>query len=53
MIGAPNVSQNPVEGTLSFLHNHLHTEASSIVLDPCDNTTDDVMAAPTLDKEKI
>eukprot|EP00731_Ephydatia_muelleri_P012764 Em0007g74a len=39
--------QNPVEGTLYAL-NDLHNQmASSIVLDPCDNTTEDAMAAPT------
>ncbi|KAL5503236.1 hypothetical protein EMCRGX_G010154 [Ephydatia muelleri] len=37
VIGAPNVSQTPVEVT----------EARTIVLDPCDNTTEDAMAAPT------
>ncbi|KAL5509486.1 hypothetical protein EMCRGX_G004873 [Ephydatia muelleri] len=37
VIGAPNVCQNPVEVT----------EASSIVMDPCDKTTDNAMAAPT------
>ena len=53
MIGASNVSQNPVEGTLYAL-NDLHNQmASSIVLDPCDNTTEDAMAAPISVKVNI
>eukprot|EP00731_Ephydatia_muelleri_P014114 Em0007g1424a len=43
VIGAPNVSQNSAEVT----------EASLIVLKPCDNTTEDAMAAPTSVKEAV
>ena len=55
MIGAPNVSQNSAEDINSSTKFTciIVTEASLIVLEPCDNTTEGAMAAPTSVKVNI